>query len=79
MEDNKKIVNRLDAIIVLLLYSLRGNENFPKLSEVFYQMKKIGLSNEEIASIFDKNALQIAKVAYEFKRPAKVSKGVKGK
>lgn len=69
MEDNKKIISRLDTIIVLLLYMLKENDSFPKLSAIFYQLKKIGLENEEIANIFEKTTSQVAKIAYEFKRP----------
>ena len=71
LENNKKITSRLDTIIVLLLAVLKDKDTFPKLSAIFFQLKKIGLSNEEIAIIFDKTSSQVAKLSYEFKRPLK--------
>ena len=73
MEDNKKIISRLDSIIILLLFVLQGKEMSPKLPAIFNQLKKVGLTNEEIADIFNKTPSQVAKTAYEFKRPTKKS------
>jgi hypothetical protein len=75
MED-KKIVSRLDAITILILSILKENKTLPPLPSLFYQLKKVGISNEEIANIFDKKPDQVAKTAYEYKRPAK-EKGTK--
>ena len=71
MKEENKIISRLDTIIILLLSMLKESNNFPKLSVIFHQLKNAGLTNEEIGTIFDKNPSQVAKIAYEFKRPNK--------
>ncbi len=75
MEENKKITSRLDAIIFLMFCMLKDKESLPKLTELFYQMKQMGLTNEELGNIFGRTPDQIAKAAYEFKRPVKNKKG----
>lgn len=74
MDENKKIIGRLDAIIVLLLAGLKDSNSLPALSELFHKLKKLGFSNEEIASLSDRTPEQVAKTAYEFKRSKKEKK-----
>lgn len=71
MKNEDKIITRLDAILILLLSLLKETESFPGLSTIFYQLKSVGFTNEEIAAISGKNTSQVAKIAYEFKRPKK--------
>lgn len=71
MSEENKIISRLDALILLVLYSLKESDNLPKSSELIYKLKQIGMSNENLANILGKSQEQIAKLAYEFKRPSK--------
>ncbi len=71
MENKDKILSRLDGILVLLLSLLKENDSIPKLSTLFYQLKNVGLSNEEISRVSGKTPAQVAKISYEFKRPVK--------
>lgn len=78
MEDNKKIISRLDTIITLLVLILKKDDSLPKLSVLFYRLKKVGLTNQEISDIFGQTPSKVAKTAYEFKR-AKTKRGRKKK